>query len=294
MVKEQSNAIEQQHPSQQQSKQQMKHLPSVEQQTIDLLNSSIISNLTLSDFEIVTTDELNIDYWSKCSEQQNNHEFYLNDDYRMDGSMADVKVYNQNEIYSNLMSCLNNERNGIFQLTTSIDAKMPPNDDILLAEHQTMDSDQSIKLLNNFGSEPSLIYNSRNNFTESKMLLSSIIKCLKSGNSAAPNYNHIHLMIDSVQKLTHFVSKKVFGTVFNNEQHLTDNASTVECNDDQQQQQQHQQQLNDINKHRKFDTFDEHQLIELNTNECKKLLMQLFEITLGVMLCEYKDRKAGK
>lgn len=315
---------------------QMKQLPA-EQQVIDLLNSSIISNLTLNDFEIVTTDELSIDFWSKCNTTNYIHSndntltattptmATTNDAYQTERSVTErqvnnIFITNQCDIYSNkrFMTCINNERNGIFQLNTDIQSnsnlKMSPTDGC----GDCIDCDQKIntgvgdsnelnsttRILNNVnnGHEPSLIYSSKNNNSNNntKMLLSSIIERLKSGNSAAPNYNHIHLMIDSVQKLTHFVSKKVFGPMFNDDLNIAAmaaavaadkqlNASVNETNDRNDVNKQH---LNDIDK-RKFDTFNEQQLAPLNTNECKKLLMQLFEITLGVMLCEYKDRKAG-
>lgn len=312
--------------AQQQQHIQMKQLPAEHQTTTDLLNSSIISNLTFSDFEIITTDELGIDFWSKCNKTNYIHSNHYtlttttpttttpNDAYQTERSITEhqvnnIFITNQCDIYSNkrFMTCINNERNGIFQLNntetqSNSNLKMSPNDDCV-------DCDQKINtnrgnelnsttcILNNVnnGREPSLIYSSKNNNSNNntKMLLSSIIERLKSGNSAAPNYNHIHLMIDSVQKLTHFVSKKVFGPIFNNDLAIAANTmatvavnESIDCNDVDKQH------LNDTNK-RKSDTFNEQQLTPLNTNECKKLLMQLFEITLGVMLCEYKDRKAG-
>lgn len=346
-----------QQQQQQQLKEQHQHIQmkqlSAEQQSIDLLTSSIISNLTLNDFEIVTTDELGIDFWSKCNNtnyiHSNNYTLTTttptttttNDAYQTERSVTErqvnnIFITNQCDIYSNkrFMTCINNERNGIFQLNTEIESnsnrKMSPNDDCVDCG-DCIDCDQKIntgsggggcvgdlnelnstaRILNNVnnGHEPSLIYSSKNNNSNNntKMLLSSIIERLKSGNSAAPNYNHIHLMIDSVQKLTHFVSKKVFGPIFNNNDlTIAANATaataaaavadkqlnvfvneTNDCNDVDKQH------LNDTTDKRIFDTFNEQQLAPLNTNQCKKLLMQLFEITLGVMLCEYKDRKAG-
>lgn len=292
----------------------------VDQKTTDALNSSIISNLTLSDFEIVTNEDLGINFWSKCSEQYYNN-FNANDTYyHCDESETEflVQTLSQTQLHSNnLMNCIQSERNGIFQIssttatitnaaiaaTASVSDKlhavnavqMSPPIDISAIETQLTTTD-----LNSFnrtaiknvydqnGSEKSLIYSSKNGHNgESKMSLSSIIENLKNGNSAAPNYNHIHLMVDSVQKLTQFVSKKVFGAIFNNNE-ISDetNVSSNECNTGTERK--------DGTDQLTFSTFDANQLNELHSIECKKLLMQLFEITLGIMLCEYKDSKAGK
>lgn len=286
----------------------------VDQKTADILKSSIISNLTLSDFEIVTNEDLGINFWSKCSENYNNYfsasnTLDVNDTYQYEQSESGfvVRASSQTELNSNnLLNCINIERNGIFQISAHASNTVS---DKLEVTHMSLPIDicaieqrstaanvanesnpfslaamKSSMLIND--SEKSLIYSLKNGHkTESKMSLSSVIENLKNGNSAAPNYNHIHMMVESVQKLTQFVSKKVFGAIFN-DTHKADETtvSVSEHNDDNDDTKLNQP---------KFNTFDECQLSELNTIECKKLLMQLFEIALGVMLCEYKDRKAG-
>lgn len=278
----------------------------VDEQATNLLNLSIISNLTLSDFEIVTSDELNNDYWRKCCEQYNGVICHTNK------TMSKMKII---ESCGNLINCINinNERNGIFEIKNSLADSTKQistnNSGEMLAahtfnqindEHTTdecfCDSSAYNKVASinsnvNSSTETSLIYNLKNGCNESqksKMSLSTIIENFKSGNSAAPNYNHIHQMIDSIQKLTQFVSKKVFGTIFNHNNEIANKSQNMismnKCTSEK-----HEIEI----KNRKFDTFNEYHLTELNTIECKRLLIQLFEITLGVMLCEYKDRKAG-
>lgn len=273
----------------------------INHQSVDLnvTSESLISNLTLSSFENVSYNEFGEDLWTKCLPHQ---DWYSSDANNVNSQCnCFVCTISPHDLLHSDSDCIENRRrNGIFDLAqfsdcsndiriTSVDHTTASN-----IESATTHSYNAYKMAinrNMSGSmEKSVIYNlNSNGHSESRTSLSSMIELFKSGNSAAPNYNHIHQMIDSVQKLTHFVSKKVFSLMsaaeidFDPQRHL-------KYEHDQQPHQQHQPT---DNTNRKFDIFDQSQLNELNTVECKRLLIHLFEITLGIMLCEYKDRKAG-
>lgn len=78
-----------------------------------------------------------------------------------------------------------------------------------------------------------------------------------------------------VQQLSTFVSRKVFGNV----------ADSDEPNETMRR----------INEQKsEVLLFNGDRLDGINKMECKALLMQLFEITLGVLVCTYRTKKAGK
>lgn len=117
----------------------------------------------------------------------------------------------------------------------------------------------------------SLIYNSPDSRIQLSTM-SSIIQHYKNGNSAAPNYNYVHL----INRSTATVASKQFQF----SQDIIEE-STNEC----QQSTESSRSSAHINQYR---------LTELNTSKCKKLLVQLFEISLGIMLCENKGQRIGK
>lgn len=121
--------------------------------------------------------------------------------------------------------------------------------------------------------EASLIFDLKN--TSNELTSSMIVEHLKQGNSIKPNFNRVHLVMNIVQQLSTFVSRKVFGNV----------ADSDEPNETMRR----------INEQKsEVLLFNGDRLDGINKMECKALLMQLFEITLGVLVCTYRTKKAGK
>lgn len=136
----------------------------------------------------------------------------------------------------------------------------------------------------------SLIYRVRNAGASgnAQMSVSAVIEYLKNGNSAKPNYNHIGLVMDSVQRITNFVSRKVFGAIV--DLSLSASTATIFGTNDAKPV---EHEMGNAQPGATVVRFSEQQLAVLSTVECKKLLMQLFEITLGVLICDYKEKRAG-
>lgn len=257
------------------------------------VNLSIASALTFSDYDFITVDEL--------TEHRNNYHRFIDatvahefgDDSASAADLNTVQLINQcDKSANNLMNSIGNDRNSVLQM--SADTVDDDNDATSMTStvlfelggevngHQ-LNGLKFIPMSDNESEmSTSLIYRVRNAAAtgNGQMSVSAVIEHLKNGNSAKPNYNHIALMMDSVQRITHFVSRKVFGALIDLSGGATDDAKPVE------------QEIGHVNRAAVV-LFSEHQLTVLSTSECKKLLMQLFEITLGVLICDFKEKKAG-
>lgn len=193
------------------------------------------------------------------------------------------------------MNSIGNDRNSVLQMSVATGDDDDDEDatsmtsSVLLEQCSEVNGHQSngmkfIPLSDNESEmSTSLIYRLRNSSAAgtAQMSVSAVIEHLKNGNSAKPNYNHIALMMDSVQRITHFVSRKVFGALVDVSDSGSEDTKPVE---------------HEIGQATRAAVvlFTEQQLTVLSSSECKKLLMQLFEITLGVLICDYKEKKAGK
>lgn len=277
------------------------------QRTLNVFNLSITSTHAFSDFEFVTADELN------GSEHRNKYRYCFmaaNDD---DNNSAGAEVDNTGAINTvqlintcdksanNLMNSIGNDRNSVLQMSGGDDTSMTSPSFLFEASsvavavcNEVNDQSSSINhRMHSFSASAnagemstSLIYCVKNAgiAANGQMSVSAVIEHLKNGNSAKPNYNHIHLVMDSVQRITDFVSRKVFGAISD----LASAKTTNTTNGTQPVEHE-----NGMAKCTSVRLFNDQQLTVLSTSECKKLLMQLFEITLGVLICDYKEKRAG-
>lgn len=261
------------------------------QRTMNVLNLSMASTLTLGDYEfVITADELTnwtAEYRSKY------HHFMEAVDSDGSNEIVDdddngVQLINScDKSANNLMNSIGNDRNSVLQMgdgATSMTSTM-------LFEQSSEVNDRQLSGRNSFPTSSdnesemstSFIYRVRNATGAGQMSVSAIIEHLKNGNSAKPNYNHITLVMDSVQRITDFVSRKVFGAIVD----LSGGVSTASETKPVEHEMGNAKRATVV-------LFTEQQLTVLSSSECKKLLMQLFEITLGVLICDYKEKKAGK
>lgn len=190
---------------------------------------------------------------------------------------------------NNLMNSIGNDRNSVLQMddgATSMTSTMLFEQSSEVNDHQSSGRNSFPPPSDNESEmSTSLIYRVRNAGATGigQMSVSAIIEHLKNGNSAKPNYNHITLVMDSVQRITDFVSRKVFGAIVD----LSGGAFTASDTKPVEHEMGNAKRAAVV-------LFTEQQLTVLSSSECKKLLMQLFEITLGVLICEHKEKKAGK
>lgn len=273
------------------------------QRTMNVLNLSIASTLTLSDYEFITADELR---WS--TEHRNSKYNHFMDatvahgcddnsgsgEFDADGGLQSINTCDKSA--NNLMNSIGNDRNSVLHCTTQCatvghDTSMTSS---ARFEHTGETNEQQSTGWNLFPSSDneselstSLIYRVRNTGTigNAQMSVSAVIEHLKNGNSVKPNYNHIALVMDSVQRISDFVSRRVLGAIVDLSVGATiagrNHAKPVE------------HEIGNVKRGASVVLFTEPQLTVLSTSECKKLLMQLFEITLGVLICDYKEKKAG-
>lgn len=287
------------------------------QRTMNVLNLSITSTLTFSDYEFITADELR---WSP--ERQSKYNRFMNaaatapvaavacddsgndDDNGSAGVSLDAKngtvqlIKTCDKSANNLMNSIGNDRNSVLQMsaTDADDTSISMTSTVLFEQTGEVNDPQS-NGWNFFPSSDneselsaSLIYRVRNAGIagNAKMSVSAVIEHLKNGNSAKPNYNHIGLVMGSVQRITNFVSRKVFGAIVD----LSGSASTANIfGTIDAKPVEHE--MGNAQPGATVFRFSEQQLAVLSTTECKKLLMQLFEITLGVLICDYKEKRAG-
>lgn len=258
------------------------------------VNLSIASALTFSDYEFVTVDELN---WS--TEHQSNYHRFIDAAVAHELGAAAAATLSKVQLIStcdksanNLMNSIGNDRNSVLQMsagTVDDEDATSMTSTVLFEQSSEANGHQSngLKFIPSSDNESemstSLIYRLRNASAagNAQMSVSAVIDHLKNGNSAKPNYNHIALMMDSVQRITHFVSRKVFGALIDVSGSASDDTAPVE------------REIGHATRAAVV-LFTEQQLTVLSSSECKKLLMQLFEITLGVLICDYKEKKAGK
>lgn len=276
------------------------------QRTFNVLNLSIASTHTFSDYEFVTVDDVN---WT-AEHHSKYHRFMdatdaadssARSDCDNDGGGGDadtVQLINLccDKSANNLMNSIGNDRNSVLQISAGASVDDTSMTSSMLFEQTSEVNDRQLNGLNLFPPSDSdsemstsLIYRVRNGGGTGcgQMSVSAVIEHLKNGNSAKPNYNHIALVMDSVQRISDFVSRKVFGAIFD----LSGGASTISGANNDAKPVEHE--IGSA-KRAAVVLFSEQQLAVLSSSECKKLLMQLFEITLGVLICDYKEKKAGK
>lgn len=282
------------------------------QRTMNVLNLSIGSSLTFSDYEFIMVDEL---HWTPV--QQNRYDEFMNttmvahndndrnvccDALNTDATTQSINTCDKNA--NNLMNSIGNDRNSVLQMSaTGIDDTTTSMTSTVQFEQVADEfNDQQSNGWNLFPSSDnesemstSLIYRAggvrhAGDVGNAQMSVSAVIEHLKNGNSAKPNYNHIALVIDSVQRITNFVSRKVFEAIGD----LSGSISTIAIAGTNHAKPVEHEMGASLQRDATVVRFSEQQLTVLSTVECKKLLMQLFEITLGVLICDYKEKKAGK
>lgn len=250
----------------------------MKQQTLGALNSLIISTITLGDFEVLTTDELNVDFSSTIENYDFDNISFIRDEQM--SNVNSVQLFNLSDKNAgSLMNSINNGRNGVLQSSSSSWEQFDHFNNYDSEQNDTK-ADTTIFNANN---EMSFIYSVKNVQNDNQMSISAVIESLKNGNSVKPNYNHIHLIMNSVQKLKEFVSRKVFGAIIDQNETSASSETTLNSNESN----------TNVNRKPQINLFSEDQLTVLSSTECKKLLMQLFEITLGVLICDYKEKRAG-
>lgn len=215
----------------------------IERETKNSISTSIMSSGTLADFEILMSDDMP------------NYEYSL-----LDHDETDTNQY---------FVCDYADRNSVLNYQTAMD-------DWKEAGGCTFNDVKAKTSLEAGGSAAAVIFSLKNAQAEcSQSTVSAMIARTKQGNSVKPNYDRVHLVMESVRRIKDFVSRKYFSTVIDE--------STAE---------ETEKKANVSRTQGKFFTRD--QLSDLNSTKCKKLLMQLFEITLGVLLCVCRAKKSGE
>lgn len=149
--------------------------------------------------------------------------------------------------------------------------------------HEADPMNGTIDDANEIDHEPSLIYRVKTNGLVDAGVHTVSNAC------GDPSDNHGSSFFNGVQKINEFISTNVINILVsaanaslgNNNEHLNGHEEQVSTNGDDAEQARIPQ----------FFTVDQLKLV--HSTEHKKLLMQLFEITLGVMMCNAKSENAG-